>query len=91
MAWAIAWWPLHDWRAGRLPTRSRFGFTVLGALLCLLFTGATVFISEDYEHILVDEILRGQAEDYSLRLTATPTLPQTHRLSGYLRKPVAAE
>lgn len=72
-----------------LRRRVTIGFTVLGALLCLLFTGATVFISEDYEHILVDEILRGQAEDYSLRLTANPdaTLPQTHRLSGYLRKP----
>lgn len=67
--------------------RVAIGFTAMGGLLSLLFAGATIFIAEDYEHVLVDEILRGQAEDYGRRLAADPsaTLPRTHRLSGYLR------
>lgn len=75
-----------------LRARVALGFTVLGGLLCLLFAGAMVFIAEDYEHVLVDEILRGQAEDYGLRLATDPTttLPRTHRLSGYLRTPNGA-
>ncbi|MBL0039797.1 MAG: HAMP domain-containing histidine kinase [Xanthomonadales bacterium] len=75
-----------------LRARVALGFTVLGGLLCLLFAGAMVFIAEDYEHVLVDEILRGQAEDYGLRLATDPTttLPRTHRLSGYLRTPEGA-
>lgn len=69
--------------------RATLAFTLLGALLSVLFAGATVFIAEDYEHVIVDEILRGQAEDYDLRLssTAEAVLPRTHRLSGYLRAP----
>lgn len=76
--------------AHRTSLRSRvaLAFALLGALLSVLFAGATVYITEAYEHILVDEILRGQADDYSLRLSAHPDmpLPQTHRLSGYLRR-----
>jgi len=46
-----------------------------------------VYVAEDYEAVLVSEILRGQAEDYGLRLARSPAavLPRTHRLSGYLR------
>lgn len=69
-----------------LRRRVALAYTVLGLVLSLLFAVATMFITEDYEHILVDEILRGQADDYALRLAANPAtvLPQTHRLSGYL-------
>lgn len=70
-----------------IPLRRRVtvGFTVLGFVLSLVFAGAVVFMAEDYETILVDEILRGQAEDYSSRLVhdADTPLPRTHRLSGY--------
>jgi len=71
-----------------LRRRVALAYTVLGLVLSLLFAAATVFITEDYEHILVDEILRGQADDYALRLAANPAtvLPQSHRLSGYLRR-----
>ena len=57
----------------------------LGFVLSLLFAAAVVAVGEDYEHILASEILRGQAEDYSLRLAnhLPAQLPQTHRLSGY--------
>jgi len=76
-------------RPATLRRRVALAYTLLGLVLSLLFAGATVFIAEDYEHIIVDEILRGQAEDYGLRLAADPftPLPQTHRLSGYLRHP----
>jgi len=69
--------------------RVTLAFTLLGGFLSGLFAGATVYMAEDYEHVLVDEILRGQAEDYSLRLTSHPEmqLPQTHRLSGFFRRP----
>lgn len=69
-----------------------WAFTLLGALLSVLFAGATLYITEDYEHILVDEILRGQADDYSLRLRTHPDapLPRTRRLSGYVQRPMGA-
>ena len=62
--------------------------TLLGAVLSLLFAAATVYITEDYEGILVAEILDSQAQDYSLSLMANPhaMLPRSHRLSGYLRR-----
>ncbi len=69
--------------------RVTIAFTVLGAVLSVLFAAAAVLITEHYEHVLVDEILHGQAEDYSLRMVTDPNvaLPRTHRLSGYLRRP----
>ncbi|MEO8459567.1 MAG: HAMP domain-containing sensor histidine kinase [Dokdonella sp.] len=74
----------------RMPLRWRatLAFTVLGALLSLLFANAIDYIADDYESVLVEEILRGQADDYSSRLATDPAtvLPQTHRLSGYLRR-----
>ncbi|WP_162823650.1 histidine kinase dimerization/phospho-acceptor domain-containing protein [Lysobacter sp. TY2-98] len=62
---------------------------LLGFMLSLSFALSTVFITEDYEQLLASEILRGQAEDYSLRLSngLPAQLPQTHRLSGYLGHP----
>ena len=75
-------------RRPRLRSRVTLAFALLGGVLSVLFAAATVYVTEAYEHILVDEILRGQAEDYSLRLGTHPDtpLPQTHRLSGYLRR-----
>lgn len=70
-----------------LRRRVALAYTALGFALSLLFAGAVVYITEDYEAVLVEEILSGQAEDYSLRLAVMPNtpLPQTHRLSGYRR------
>lgn len=73
-----------------MPLRRRvtLACTLLGFMLSMLFATATAVVSEDYEYVLAGEILRGQAEDYSLRLanatnTASVVLPLTHRLSGY--------
>jgi signal transduction histidine kinase len=62
--------------------------TLVGVVLSLMFAGMTVFVSEQYEDVLVGELLQGQAQDYSLRLATDPNaaLPQSHRLSGYLRR-----
>lgn len=70
-----------------MPLRRRvaLAFTALGFCLSLVFSVAVVAVAEDYEHVLASEILRGQAEDYGLRLSngLPAQLPQTHRLSGY--------
>ncbi|TKR29621.1 HAMP domain-containing protein [Luteimonas gilva] len=75
--------------AANLPLRRRvlIACTVLGLMLSLMFAAAVVYTADRYEAILIEEVLRGQAEDYSLRLVADPALPlpQTHRLSGYRR------
>jgi signal transduction histidine kinase len=62
--------------------------TVVGVVLSLMFAGMTIFVSEKYEDVLVGELLQGQAQDYSLRLATDPAaaLPQSHRVSGYLRR-----
>lgn len=74
-------------RLPKMPLRRRvaLAFTLLGFLLSLVFSVAVVAVAEDYEHVLASEILRGQAEDYGLRLAngLPAQLPQTHRLSGY--------
>lgn len=71
-----------------MPLRRRvaLAFTLLGFLLSLVFSLAAVVVTEQYEHVLAAEILQGQADDYSLRLSnqLTVDLPKTHRLSGYL-------
>ena len=75
-----------------LPLRRRvaLALTALGFLLSALFAAATIAVTEDYEHVLASEILRGQAEDYGLRLSngLPAQLPKTHRLSGYARADV---
>jgi hypothetical protein len=75
-------------RAKPLRWRVTIATTALGALLSLSFAAAAVFIAEDYEAILIDEILGSQAQDYGLALAADPraSLPRSHRLSGYLRR-----
>jgi signal transduction histidine kinase len=77
-----------------VPLRRRvaLAFVALGFVLSLAFAIAVVAVTEDYEHVLAAEILRGQAEDYSLRLAngLPAELPRTHRLSGYLGRDVPA-
>ncbi len=53
-----------------------------------LFAWTVHFITEDYEGLLVQEILRSQANDYSARLRVEPDsiLPRSSRLSGYVRR-----
>ena len=69
-----------------LHRRVVFGAMLLGFVLSTLCAFAAVWVAEDYEHVMAHEILRGQAEDYSLRLVnrLPATLPQTQRLNGYL-------
>ncbi len=80
--------PVSMRRKKPVPLRRRvaLAFTLLGFVLSLVFAISVVVITEDYEHVLAEEILQGQAEDYSLRLSngLTAELPQTHRLTGYL-------
>ncbi|MDE2406749.1 MAG: HAMP domain-containing histidine kinase [Xanthomonadaceae bacterium] len=70
-----------------MPLRLRF--TLLALLLGLLLSGlstlALLRMAEDYEYIVSAELLRGQAEDYGLRLARGETLPlpATHRLRGF--------
>ena len=75
-----------------LPLRRRvaLALTALGFLLSALFAAATLWVTKDYEYVLATEILRGQAEDYGLRLSngLPAQLPKTHRLSGYARADV---
>ncbi|HTL14990.1 MAG TPA: hypothetical protein VL251_07825, partial [Thermomonas sp.] len=66
-----------------MPLRRRFALlaTLLGFLLSTLAAGTVGWLSEDYEYILANEILRGQAEDYGLRLAngLPAQLPRTQR------------
>lgn len=77
-----------------VPLRRRvaLAFVALGFVLSLVFAIAVVAVTEDYEHVLAAEILRGQAEDYGLRIAngLPAQLPRTHRLSGYLGHDIPA-
>ena len=77
-----------------VPLRRRVARAVvaLGFALSLVFAIAVAAVAEDYEHVIAAEILRGQAEDYSLRLAngLPAELPRTHRLSGYLGRDIPA-
>ena len=70
-----------------LPLRRRFTLlaTLLGFLLSALSAATIALVAEDYEYVIATEILRGQAEDYGLRLAnrLPAELPRTQRLSGY--------
>ena len=75
-----------------LPLRRRvaLALTLLGFLLSALFATTTIWVTETYEYVIATEILRGQAEDYRLRMAKglPAQLPKTHRLSGYARADV---
>lgn len=72
---------------GPLSLRQRFALlaTLLGLLLGGLASVALLAVAEDYEYVLANEILHGQAEDYGLRLAnrLPAQLPRTQRLRGY--------
>ncbi len=74
-----------------LPLRTRVTllYTLMGLVLSVLFASAVVFISEEYERVLVEAILSSQVQDYADRLERQPDLdlPRTNRLSAYLRRP----
>ena len=70
-----------------IPLRRRVTLlaTLLGFLLSALSAATIAFVVEDYEYVIATEILRGQAEDYGLRMSngLPAELPRTQRLSGY--------
>lgn len=70
-----------------LSLRQRFTLlaTLLGLLLGALASATLLAVAERYEYVLATEILRGQAEDYGLRLAnhMPAQLPRTQRLRGY--------
>lgn len=74
----------------RLSLRRRvaLAYATLGLGLSLFFALAVTYLAEDYEYIVVTEILHGQAEDFAERLRVDPqaVLPQARRLHGYLRR-----
>ena len=72
-----------------LRRRVMLASALLGLCLSVLFGVAMVFVAEAYEHILVEEIMRGQAEDYGRRARAQESLalPRSRHLSGWLRRP----
>jgi signal transduction histidine kinase len=76
-------------RIASLRRRVTLACAALGFVMSLLFSIAVIALSEDYEYVLAKEILRGQAEDYGLRIAnhLPVQLPRTQRLSGYLAKP----
>ena len=77
-------------RALALPLRMRVTvlFIVLGLAMSVLFAAMVTFIAERYEHLLIEEILGSQAEDYARRLRSEPdaVLPRSSRLNGYVRR-----
>lgn len=68
-----------------LRTRVTLLYTVMGAVLSLVFALGVVFIAEEYERVLVESILTSQAHDYAERLQREPDidLPRSDRVSGY--------
>lgn len=90
MASVTAWCQTMNSRLQIMPLRIRVTllYMLLGLVMSLLFAGMVTFIAEDYEQILVQEILRSQAQDYARQLGDHPDaiLPHGRRLSGYLRR-----
>lgn len=62
-------------------------YMLMGFILSLLFACAAAFIVEDYERILVREILNTHAQDWAVRIEHDPgaELPRTEGLSVYVR------
>lgn len=73
-----------------LRRRVALAFVALGLVLSTGCAAVVAMVADDYEYVLAAEILRGQSEDYSLRLAngLPAQLPRTHRLSGYLARDV---
>lgn len=79
----------------RLPLRWRvaLAYGLVGFALSLGFAAATTFITEDYEHILIAALLKGQGESYLDRLAEDPTaaLPASRGYSAYREAEAPAE
>jgi signal transduction histidine kinase len=73
--------------AASLRRRATVASVALGAILCLAFTAASIGLTEKYEEVLVEEMLRSEAQHYDQRLAIDPAtpLPRSERLNGYLR------
>lgn len=71
----------------RLPLRRRvaLAYGLVGLALSLCFALAASFVAEDYEHIVIEAILQGQARDYLEELAADPQhhLPRSPGFSVY--------
>ncbi len=72
-----------------LRLRVSLAYGLLGALLSLMFAGATTLITEHHEQVLLDGILHDLGADLRSRHQTLPqqalSLPHTHMLNGYLR------
>ncbi|KFL37921.1 sensor histidine kinase [Arenimonas donghaensis] len=65
--------------------RVALAYAAMGFLMSLGFAVATLFIAEDYEHILIGAILQSQGEHYQERLQTHPglSLPVSQGFSAY--------
>lgn len=76
-------------RTASLRWRVTLAFGLLGAVLSGLFAGATIFITEHYEEVLLDGMLSSLAADIDRHLAQTSdeplVLPQSHTLTGLMR------
>lgn len=71
----------------RLTLRQRvaLAYGLIGLALSLCFALAATFVAEDYEHILIDAMLEGQAREYLAALAKDPDgrLPRSPGFSAY--------
>ena len=70
-----------------LRTRVTLLYTLMGLILSVLFAAAVMFIAEDYEDVIISQVLGSQAQDFADRLQRTSEieLPRGEHLSVYLR------
>lgn len=75
-------------RSASLRWRVVVAATLFGATLSALFALTANWVTEDYEHIVIDEILGAFVEDVAAQLErgGKPTLPGTDALSAWLRE-----
>jgi len=71
----------------RLSLRSRvtLAFGIMGLVLSIGFAALTTFVADDYEDILVDALMDGQADTYLKAVTQNPemALPRSPEFSVY--------
>jgi signal transduction histidine kinase len=81
-------------RARGLSLRHRVAVhgAALGLVLCAAFATVAWIVAEDYEHLLVAQVLQAEAEDTRQRLAAgrPADLPTSAQLRGWLFDPAAA-
>lgn len=71
----------------RLPLRTRvtLAYGLMGLILSIGFGVAAKYVAEDYEHIIVEQVLAGQAQSFLLEVqrNAGVALPQSAEFSVY--------